>query len=542
MNKAIRSFGLVAAIGGATILLAAVLVLPAVVIWRQRRRADRAPASRARDDAWIAMVAVIENLSVLDGVRDTDGSRDGRTQGCTEEVSMNESQPKNQQVRLKTEIPGPRSKALRAREDAHLAPGLQSYAVSAGIVADIARGSAITDVDGNTFLDLIGGIAVNALGHSHPRMVEALSSQLQQVSVGSLTTESRVDLVERLAAHAPAPGLHRLQVYSSGTEAVESAMRLARCYTGKQEFVSFWGGFHGKTLGAMSLMGSSAKHGYGPLLPGVHHVPYADCYRCPFSSTYPTCGMACVEFARKQLAVSRTGGIAAFVVEPMQGTAGNIIPPPEFLPAIASLARDSDALLIADEMITGFGRTGRYWGVEASGVKPDIVTIGKAFGGGFPLSGLLTTDEISRAEPWSKPSGSSSSYGGNPLAAAAGSTAMRIIDEERLVDNSRIVGAMMLERLAPFAERYSFVGCVRGSGLFLGLELVRDKQTKEPLSAAAAGRIFRECVRRGLLTMAYSPHFRLQPALTIDQATASNALSILEEVFDLVEQKRFWKD
>ncbi len=458
------------------------------------------------------------------------------------EAPVNESQPKNQHVELKTQIPGPRSRTLREREDAHLAPGVQGYAVTAGVVADFARGSAITDVDGNTFLDLIGGIAVNALGHSHPRMVEALSAQLQHVSVGSLTTQARVDLVERVASHAPAPGVHRVQLYSSGAEAVESALRLARCYTGKHELVSFWGGFHGKTMGALSLMGSPAKHGYGPLLAGVHQLPYADCYRCPLGSTHPACGLACVELARKQLEASRTGGIAAFIAEPMQGTAGNIVPPADFLPAVASVAHDLGALFIADEMITGFGRTGRYWGVDASGTRPDIVTIGKAFGGGFPLSGLITTDEISQAEPWSKPSGSSSSYGGNPLASMAGSTALRIIDEERLVENSRVVGAMMLEKLVPFQERYPFVGHVRGSGLFMGVEMVRDKKTKEPVSSAAAGRIYRECIRRGLLTMAYSPHFRLQPALTIDEATAGNALAILQEVFDLAEREGFWRD
>jgi 4-aminobutyrate aminotransferase-like enzyme len=371
-------------------------------------------------------------------------------------------------------------------------------------------------------------------------MVETLSSQLQRISVGSLTTQARVELVERVARHAPASGVHRLQLYSSGTEAVESALRLARRYTGRHELVGFWGGFHGKTLGAMSLMGSAAKRGYGAMVPGIHSVPYADCYRCPFATTHPQCGLACVEFARKQLDISRNGDIAAFIVEPMQGTAGNIVPPSDFLPAIASLARDMGALLIADEMITGFGRTGRYWGVDASGTAPDIVTVGKAFGGGFPLSGVLTTDAIASAEPWSAPSGSSSSCGGNPLAAAAGAAALRIIAEESLVESSRVVGAKMLGDLAPFVERYPFVGDVRGSGLFLGMELVQDKETKAPLSAGAAHRIFLECLRRGVLTMAYSPHFRLQPALTIDEATARNAVSVIEEVFDLVDRERLW--
>ncbi|HEX7669827.1 MAG TPA: aspartate aminotransferase family protein, partial [Polyangiaceae bacterium] len=409
----------------------------------------------------------------------------------------------------------------------------------AGIAVDHANGSSVTDVDGNVFLDLIGGIGVNALGHSHPKMVSAISEQVQRVSTGSFTSTARVELAERVAARAPR-GVRRLQLYSSGAEAVESALRLAKSHTGKYETVGFWGGFHGKTMGALSLMGSSFKAKLGPMLPGAHLVPYADCYRCPVGASYPSCGIACAEVARKQVKMSTAGAVAAVIVEPMQGTAGNVIPPNEFLPAVQSIAREHDALLIADEMLTGFGRTGRYWGVDHSGTVPDIVTIGKAFGGGFPLSGVLTTDEISRALPWSVPSGASSSYGGNPLGAAAGAAALRIIDEENLVENSRAVGETMAEELRPFVERYPFVGHVSGRGLFLAIELVRDKATKEPLSRTACRRIFDECVRRGLLTMAYSPHFRLQPALTLDVETAMNALAILREVFDLVEAERLW--
>jgi 4-aminobutyrate aminotransferase-like enzyme len=333
-------------------------------------------------------------------------------------------QPKNQKAALRTAVPGPQSAALRAREDAHAAPGLQSYAVMAGIVVDKAQGSAVTDVDGNTFLDFIGGINVNALGHSHPKYVKAVQEQVAEVSVGSFTSRARVELGERLAAQPPAPGVHRLQLYSGGAEAVESALRLAKCHTGKYEMVSFWGGFHGKTLGALSLMGSTFKHGLGPMASGAHLIPYADCYRCPVGSTYPGCGIACADVGRKTLKKVSAGAIAAVIVEPMQGTAGNVVPPKEFLPAVKSIAEENDALLIADEMITGLGRTGKRWGVDHTGVKPDIVTVGKAFGGGFPLSGVLTTDAISRALPWGAPSGSSSSYGGNPLAAAAGAAAL----------------------------------------------------------------------------------------------------------------------
>jgi 4-aminobutyrate aminotransferase-like enzyme len=454
---------------------------------------------------------------------------------------MNPSQPKNQQAKINTDVPGPKSKALRAREDAHMAPGLQGYALMAGIAVADAQGSTITDVDGNTFLDLIGGIAVNALGHSHPVYVKALQEQVTRASVGALTSEARALLCERLAARTPSKGLHRLQLYSSGAEAVESALRLAKCYTRKHEFVSFWGGFHGKTMGVLSLMGSRFKEGLGPMVPGAHQVPYADCYRCPLGTTYPACGMACVDFARKQLRVAGAGSIAAIIVEPMQGTAGNIVPPKEFLPAVRDLARELGALLIADEMITGMGRTGRNFGVDHTGVVPDIMTVGKAFGGGFPLSGIVTTDEISAAKPWSNPSGSSSSYGGNPLGAAAGATALKIIDDEQLVENSAKVGAAMLRELQGFAERYPFVGYVDGAGLFMRVELVKDKTSKEPLSRAVTERIFNECVRRGLLTMAYAASFRIQPALTIDEATGKNALGLLAEVFDDAERVGWWK-
>ena len=450
------------------------------------------------------------------------------------------TQPQNQKAEIKTAIPGPKSKALRAREDAHLAPGAQAYALMSGVAIDRAKGTAVTDVDGNTFLDFIGGIGVGSIGHSHPTFVASMKEQVEKAAIGPFTSTARVELLERVAAHAPAPGLHRLQLYSSGAEAVESAMRLAKAHTGKYEFVSFWGGFHGKTMGVLSLMGSGFKHKLGPMVPGAHQVPFADCYRCPVGSSYPGCGIACADVGRKQVKTASAGAIAAVIIEPMQGTAGNVIPPKEFLPAVKEIAKEHDALFIADEMITGLGRTGKYWGVEHSGVQPDIVTLGKAFGGGYPLSGLLTTDEIAQARPWSVPSGSSSSYGGNPLAAAAGAAATRIVDEENLVENSRRVGEKLLAELQAMVDRYPFVGHARGAGLFCSLELVKDKKTKEPLPRKVTERIFQECVKRGLFTMAYAASFRLQPPLTTDEATVMNGAQILREVFDLVERERLY--
>jgi 4-aminobutyrate aminotransferase-like enzyme len=446
-----------------------------------------------------------------------------------------------EKVSLKTEVPGPRSRELRAREEKHLAPGLQGFALMAGIVVESGQGSTVTDVDGNRFIDIIGGIGVNGLGHSHPKMVAALKDQVEKISVGSFTSAPRAELLERIAAHRPAPDVHRTQLYSGGAEAVESALRLAKCHTGKTEFVSFWGGFHGKTMGVLSLMGSDFKEGLGPMVPGSHILPYADCYRCPLGMKRETCGVACAEFARKQLKQSATGQIAAILVEPMQGSAGNVIPAPEFLPALREIADELDALLIVDEMITGFGRTGKYWGAEHTSTRGDIVTIGKQFGGGVPISGLISTDEISAAKPWANPSGSSSSYGGNPLVSAAAAASLRIIDEEKLVENSAKMGAYFLSKLEPMLDRYPFVGDVRGVGLLIGIDLVKDKQTREPLDKKVCSRVFMELLKRGLLTMAYNARFRIQPSMTIDQKTIDEAVAIIDETFAEMARAGWWK-
>jgi 4-aminobutyrate aminotransferase-like enzyme len=441
-------------------------------------------------------------------------------------------------VQLRTAIPGPRSQAVVAQEQQHLAPGLQSFALWAGIAIDQARGSHVTDVDGNTFVDLIGGIGVNALGHSHPRYVQAVQEQVGRLSVGSFTSEPRAALVHELAAIAPA-GLDRLQLYSGGAEAVESALRLARCATGRQEVVGFWGGFHGKTSGAMALMGSDARHGLGPFPAGTTQIPYADCARCPFGLNYPSCGVACGEFARKAIKQQPQGPVAAVIVEPLQGTAGNLVPPREFLPIVAEAAREAGALLIADEMITGLGRTGTFWGVDHTGVRPDIVTLGKAFGGGYPVSGVLTSTAIARAEPWSRPSGASSSYGGNALAAAAALAAVRIIRDEQLPRNSATIGAHMLTRLRDMQARYPFITHVRGEGLFLGIDVA--SAAGDPLPGSVMRGVFESAVKRGLLAMLYSSRIRLQPALNITREAADEGLDLLDEVFTDLLHSGVWK-
>jgi 4-aminobutyrate aminotransferase/(S)-3-amino-2-methylpropionate transaminase len=432
-------------------------------------------------------------------------------------------------IEIKTQIPGPRSRQIVAREQAHLAPGLQGFALLAGVAMERGSGSTLIDADGNRYVDLIGGIGVNALGHCHPRYTAALKEQVDKLTVGSFTSEPRADLVNEVCDMAPA-GLDRLQLYSGGSEAVESALRLARQATQRNDVVGFWGGFHGKTAGAAAFMGSDQRKGLEPLPGGATLIPFADCYRCPFGLDYPSCGVACADFARQAIRAV-PGSPAAVIAEPMQGTAGNVIPPKEFLPAVVDAAHEAGALFIADEMITGMGRTGRPWGVDHSGVRPDIVTVGKGFGSGFPISGVLTTTEIAKTKPWANPSGASSSYGGNPLAATAALTSVRVIREGRLWENAASVGQVMLEELRHFKERYPFVGDVRGQGLLLGIEVVKDRVTREPAEAQVMRDLYQACVQRGLLAMTYSPHIRLQPALTIDAATALEGLAVLDAVF-----------
>jgi len=432
-------------------------------------------------------------------------------------------------------VPGPESRRLFEAEHAVIAPGLQRIAQLSQLAFVEGKGCRLRDADGNDYLDLFAGVAVASLGHSHPRFVAALTRQLARLSVGSFTTEVRLQLLELIAELAPG-NLRRTQLYSGGAEAVEAAIRLAKAFTGKFEVVGFWGGFHGKTGGVMGLIGDPWKQKWGPLAVGTHLMPYADCYHCPFKLEYPGCGMHCLDFVRASIRTTTAGSIAAIVVEPLQGTAGNVVPPPEFLPGLASIAAENGALLIADEMITGFGRTGKMFGCDHTGVVPDVMTIGKGLGCGFPVSGLVSTDEITAAEPFSRASSSSSSYGGNPLAATAALTTIETIVDEKLADNAERVGAFLLRGLRELQEKYSFIGDVRGTGLMIGVELVRDRRTREPLAAGACEFVFMEALRRGLLTMGYVARIRIHPPLVLSESEARDALAILDETFAALEQ------
>jgi 4-aminobutyrate aminotransferase-like enzyme len=440
---------------------------------------------------------------------------------------VNAAQPK---IPVRGPIPGPKSLALVQAEQPYLAPGIQRIAQLSQLAMVEGHGCTLVDADGNEYLDFFAGVAVASLGHSHPRFVRALASQVERLAVGSFTTEPRLALLKLIAELAPG-ALKRTQLYSGGAEAVEAAIRLAKSYTKKFEVVGFWGGFHGKTGGVMGLIGDEWKQKWGPLMPGTHLVPYADCYRCPFKLTYPDCGMFCLDFARQAIKTTTAGQIAAIIVEPIQGTAGNVVPPPEFLPGVAAIARENDALLIADEMITGFGRTGTTFGCDHTNTEPDVMTIGKGFGNGFPITGLVSTDEITSAYPFAKPSSSSSSYGGNPLAAAAALTTLETIVDDDLVGNSRRVGAFLLRELQKLQEKYEFIGDVRGSGLLIGLDLVKDRKTKEPLSPAVSEKIFLGALQRGLLLMGYFSRMRINPPLILTETEARDGVAILDEVF-----------
>jgi 4-aminobutyrate aminotransferase/(S)-3-amino-2-methylpropionate transaminase len=429
--------------------------------------------------------------------------------------------------------PGPRSRAIVERERRVAAAGMQGFALYAGLAMARGQGTTLIDEDGQEYIDFIAGITIGSVGHCHPHYVEALKRQVEKLTFGSFTTETRTRFLEMLASLTP-EGLTRIQMFSGGAEAVEAALRLAKAATGKREVIGFWGGFHGKTGGVLGLLGSDFKHHLGPFLPGQYLTPYADCYRCPLRLTYPDCGIACADYVRDVIRHQTGGEIAAIIVEPVQGTAGNIVPPEGFLRAIQQIAKEAGALLLCDEMITGIGRTGSMWGSDHDQVVPDIMTVGKGVGGGFPLSAVVSTEELTSKKPWSNPSASSSSYGGNPLAAAAGLASLEIILKENLVKNADRVGAVMLKRLEALKEKYRVVGEVRGRGLLLGIELVKDRRTKEPLGKDVTQALYQECLRRGLCAMTYSATVRINPPLMISEETALAGLAILDEALEAV--------
>src|SRR5262245_4401265 len=309
---------------------------------------------------------------------------------------------------------GSRSLALFTAEQAFLSPDHPRIAQLARLTMSHGAGATLTDMDGNCYIDFYAGAAVASLGHAHPQLIAALEAQLRTMMVGSFTTEQGMQLLELIACLTPGE-LTQTQLYSTTAEAVEAAICLAQSYTKKYEVVGFWGSCHDTSGGAVGLLGHTPEQGWGCLPGGTHLAPYADCYRCPFQLRYPDCGMFCLDFIRQHIKKSTAGSIAAIIVEPIQGSAGNIVPPPEFLPGVKAIAHEVGALLIMDESVTGFGRTGAMFASAHTDVIPDIMTIGQGMGGGFPVSGVVSTSEITTAL-CSTPTLCSSSCGDNPLA------------------------------------------------------------------------------------------------------------------------------
>lgn len=441
---------------------------------------------------------------------------------------------KSSRVGERRTIPGEHSRQIAAREQKHLAPGIQRIATLAALAFERGERARLWDADGNEYIDFFAGVGVASLGHGHRGFAKALAEQASNVVVGSFASRARADYMALLADVLPA-GLTRVQLYSGGAEAIEAAVRLAKSKTKNFEVLSFWNGYHGKTLGAMSLTTGDPRRGFGALGAGAHTAPFPDPYRPPFEvGPGADLGAACARFARAQLKQASTGSLAAVFLEPVQGTAGNIVPPPGFLGAVRELAHDHGALFVADEMITGFGRTGTFFAVEHEGVTPDVMTVGKGMGNGFPISAVITTEEISRAEPWAKPSSSSSSFGGFPLACAAGLATLRAIREENLVDNARRMGEILGAELRALEERFPCIGHVRGRGLLWGVELVTDRASRAELPREVCDAIFLEALARGLLVMATGPHVRLNPPLVIDEGSIREGVAAFAAALDAV--------
>jgi 4-aminobutyrate aminotransferase-like enzyme len=423
-------------------------------------------------------------------------------------------------ARVRGEVPGPRSRALVAREAALLAPGTQRVSQLAGIAIARGEGALVEDVDGNVFIDLFAGMGVASLGHGHPALVEALAAQAARVAATSFTSEARLALVENIAratALAGMPSLRRTQLYSGGAEAVESALRLARAATGRTAIVAFDGAFHGKSAGVAGLLGTAAaRAAFAPSLP-ARHAPYPD----PDRPGAPTLDQAL--FALDKILAEEAP--AAVIVEPMQGTAGNVIPPRGFLAAVAARARAAGALLVVDEMITGWGRTGALF--ACAPVVPDILLFGKGVASGQPLSGLVTTDALAATAPWSLPSMASSSYGGAPLSAAAGAAVTAAILDGDLAAHAARVGEILLGELRARLAGSPLVRAVRGRGLLLAVDLDERR-----LDAAGCERLFAALLRRGLLTTAYVHRVRINPPLVITEAQAREAAALFADALE----------
>jgi len=432
-------------------------------------------------------------------------------------------------------VPGPRARAVIERDTRTVSP---SYTRCYPLVAARGEGAIVEDVDGNRFLDFNAGIAVVATGHCHPRVVQAVQQQaarLIHMSGTDFYYEELVALAEKLGEIAPGDAPRRVSFCNSGAEAVEGAIKLARYATGRDKLIAFYGGFHGRTMGALSLTARKAvqREGFGPLLPGVVHAPYPYCYRCPFGQKSEDCVAACIEFIENTLfkTVAPPDEVAAIVVEPIQGEGGYIVPPAKFFHELHRLARKHGILLIADEVQSGMGRTGKMWASDHFDFVPDILAVAKGIASGMPLGAT-----IARADLMTWPPGAhASTFGGNPVCCAAALETIALLEEE-LLANAAGMGAYIMDRLKTWPARFANVGDVRGLGLMIGIELVRDRETREK-APELRERVLDMAFQRGLLVLgAGENNIRLCPPLVITRDQCDFALKTLEECLTLAAQ------
>jgi 4-aminobutyrate aminotransferase len=425
-------------------------------------------------------------------------------------------------------VPGPNARAIIERDARVVSP---SYTRSYPLVVKQGEGAMIEDVDGNRFLDFNAGIAVVASGHCHPRVVRAIQEQaarLIHMSGTDFYYEEMVALAEKLSEIAPGDVDRRVSFGNSGAEAVEGCLKLARYTTGRDKLIAFYGSFHGRTMGALSLTARKAtqRERFGPMLPGVTHTPYPYCYRCPFGKEPEGCAVECVKFIEETLlkTVSPADETAAIVFEAVQGEGGYIVPPRKFFDELQRVARKHGILLVCDEVQSGMGRTGKMWAAEYFDLVPDIFAVAKGIASGLPLGATVARADLMN---W-VPGAHASTFGGNPVSCAAALVTIALL-EESLVENAARMGAHMMERLRTWPARFKNVGDVRGLGLMIGIELVRDQQTKER-APELRDRVLAAAFERGVLVLGAGDNtIRLSPPLVITRDQCEFALDTLEE-------------
>jgi 4-aminobutyrate aminotransferase len=422
--------------------------------------------------------------------------------------------------------PGPRARAVIDRDARVMS---QNYRKDYPLVAARGLGPVVEDADGNRYLDFAAGIAVVATGHCHPEVVTAIKAQAERllhICATDFYYENLVALAEGLARHAPGPGPWRVFFANSGAEVVEAAIKLARSRTGRAKIVAFYGAFHGRTYGALSLTASKPvqRKGYGPLLPEVLHSHYAYCYRCPVNREPKTCRVECLDLLTQTMFGSTVDPreVAAVIVEPVQGEGGYVVPHPGFLKRLREVTREHGILLIADEVQCGMGRTGRFFASQHFGLEPDLITVAKGIASGMPLGALIARADVMQWES----GGHGSTFGGNPVSVAAALATLRLL-EGGLVANAEAVGALLMGRLRDRLSSHPAVGDIRGLGLMIGVEIV--ERGREP-APELRERILEEAFRRGLLLLGCGKStIRLAPPLVSDGEDAEIAATILEE-------------